>query len=101
MHLAFCPGERSGVLAVAGDEVVDVRLELNDSVEGRAVQRRPAEDGESDLDLIEPGRMGRRVVEMKRCDDASARGHASACGSRGCRGSRGSPGPDSRPRPCS
>src|SRR5271165_2535140 len=64
MHLSFCPGERSGVLVVAGDEGVDMRLELVGGVEGRAVQRHAAEDGEPDLNLVEPGRMGRRVMEM-------------------------------------
>ena len=64
MNLGLGPGERAGVVVVAGDEGVDVGLELIDALEGRTAQRFAAEDREPDLDLVQPGRMGRRVMEM-------------------------------------
>ena len=46
VDLALCPDERASLLVVAFDEGVDVRLKLMDGLEGRTVQRLPAEDRE-------------------------------------------------------
>jgi hypothetical protein len=63
MNLAFCPDEGCGGLVVAGDEGVDMGDELGDACKGCARERLACEDREPDFDLVEPGSMGRRVVE--------------------------------------
>ena len=64
MDLGFRPGEGFGGVIVGRDEGVDVSLELGGGVERCAGKRLSGEDGEPDLDLIEPGRMRRGEVEV-------------------------------------
>ena len=64
MDLGFGPDEGASALVVVGDEGVDVRDEFRNAGEGCAVERFAGEDGEPDFDLIEPGGVGRRVMEM-------------------------------------
>jgi hypothetical protein len=64
MDLGFCPGEWFGGVVVGRDEGVDMGLEFGDGVERCPSQRFTGQDGEPNLDLIEPGRGGRREVEM-------------------------------------
>jgi len=64
LDLALGPGERAGTLVVAGDEGIDMRLELIDTLEGRTAQRLCGQDREPNFDLVEPRRMGRGVVEV-------------------------------------
>jgi hypothetical protein len=63
MDLGFCPDERLGMLVVGVDEGIDVLPELLDRGEGGAVQGLLLQDGEPDLDLVEPRGSGRREVE--------------------------------------
>jgi hypothetical protein len=64
VNLGLCPDEGLGCLVVSFDEGVDVSDEFFDASEGRSVERLFGQDLEPDLDLIEPGGVGRRVVEM-------------------------------------
>ena len=64
VDLALGPDKWASVLIIAADEAGDMRLEFVDGLEGCSVQRLSAEDREPDLDLIEPRRVGRRVVEV-------------------------------------
>ncbi len=64
MHLGFGPDEGLGVFIVGLDEMVDVLAQLGDGGERGAAQGLTFQDGEPDLDLIEPGRPGRGEVEM-------------------------------------
>jgi hypothetical protein len=54
VYFALGPCEGSGLLVIVGDEGVDVGLELIDGLEGRAIERLPAEDREPNLDLVKP-----------------------------------------------
>ena len=60
----FGPSEGRGIGVVAGDEVIDVLPELVDRGEGGSAERFAGEDGEPDLDLIEPGSPCRGEVEV-------------------------------------
>jgi len=62
VYFALGPCEGSSLIVVVG-EGVDMRLELIDGLEGRAIEGLPAEDRELNLDLIKPRCVGRRVVE--------------------------------------
>lgn len=64
MHLGFGPCEGAGGAVVGFDKSIDVVPELSDAGEARAAEGLPAEDREPALDLVEPGGMGRREVEM-------------------------------------
>src|SRR6266849_3591853 len=64
MHLGFGPGEGCGGVVVGRDEGIDVGLELGDGVERCAGKRFASQDGEPDLDLIEPGGPRRGEVEV-------------------------------------
>src|SRR5438128_1374264 len=64
MDLGFGPGEGTGGLVIALDKGIDVFPELGDAGEAGTLEGLPAEDGEPALDLVEPGGMGRREVEM-------------------------------------
>ncbi len=64
MDFGLCPDEGSGSLVVSSDEGVDVGDEVLDAGEGRAVKRLLGEDREPDFDLVEPGGVGGRVMEM-------------------------------------
>ena len=57
------PDEGRGLGVVSGDEVIDVLPELGEGGEGGSAQRFAGEDGEPDLDLVEPGSPGRGEVE--------------------------------------
>ena len=64
MDLGFRPGEGFGGVVVGGDEGIDVSLELGGGAERCAGQRLAGQNGEPDLDLIEPGRMRWGEVEV-------------------------------------
>jgi len=57
------PGERHGGGIVGFHEGIDVILGLLDVGEASARQGVALQDGEPDLDLVEPGTVGRREVE--------------------------------------
>src|ERR1700756_4928965 len=57
------PDERLSLVVICVDVGIDVLLELLEACEGGAAERLPLQDREPYLDLIEPGRAGRR--EMK------------------------------------
>ena len=57
------PDEGNGAGIVAGDEGIDVVPELVDVGEAGAGERIALQDREPDLDLVEPGGVGRREVE--------------------------------------
>lgn len=63
-NLGLSPDEGHGVFVVGSDERIDVVLELGDGGERGAGQRFTLQDGEPDLDLIEPRGAGRGEVEM-------------------------------------
>lgn len=64
MDLRFVPGEGAGGLVVVLDEVINVFPELSDAGEAGALQRLATEDREPALNLIEPGGVGWREVEV-------------------------------------
>ncbi len=64
MDLGFCPEERSGGFVVVGDDDLDMSDEFGDALKRDAFERFCREDREPDFDLIEPGGMRRREVEM-------------------------------------
>jgi len=55
VDLSFGPGERLGGSIVAGDERIDMLLQLLDRGEGGAAEGLTLGDRKSCLDLIEPG----------------------------------------------
>jgi hypothetical protein len=63
-HASFLPLERNRPFVVGGDEPVDGRPKLVDGLEAAACQRAPLQDAEEHLHLVQPGSIGRRVVEM-------------------------------------
>ena len=63
MDAGFGPDEGNGTAVVAGDEVIDVVPELVDIGEAGAGEGAALEDGEPDLDLVEPGAVGRGEME--------------------------------------
>ena len=63
MDADFGPDEGNGTAVVAGDEVIDVVPELVDIGEAGAGEGAALEDGEPDLDLVEPGAVGRGEIE--------------------------------------
>src|SRR4051812_26196420 len=64
MDFGFAPGEGTGGLVVALDERIDVFPELSDASEACSLQGLAGEDREPALDLIEPGGVGRREMEV-------------------------------------
>src|ERR1700737_1812257 len=64
MDLRFAPGEGVGGLVVALDEGIDVFPELRNTGEAGALEGLPAEDREPAFDLVEPGGVRRREMEM-------------------------------------
>lgn len=58
MNDSLCPNDRHGASVVAGDEVIDVVSELLDVGEAGAGKGTGLQDGEPDLDLVEPGTVG-------------------------------------------
>lgn len=64
MDLGFVPGEGTSGLVVVVDEGIDVCPEVSDAGEAGALQRLATEDREPALNLIEPGGVGRREVEV-------------------------------------
>ncbi len=64
MDLAFCPDEWPGGFVVVGDERLDVGNEFWNTLERGAVERFSREDREPDFNLIEPGGVRRRELEM-------------------------------------
>jgi hypothetical protein len=64
MNFGFGPDERLCSFVVGRNEGVDMSLELINGVEGCAVKGFAGEDREPDFDLVQPRRVGRRVVEM-------------------------------------
>ena len=65
MDLGLTPLEGYGVLVVARDEGVDRRAQLGHRGEAGTLKRAAAEDREPDLDLVEPGSVGRGEVEVE------------------------------------
>ena len=63
MHLGFSPDEGLGGFVIVLDESVDVGLEFIDGLERCAVEGFAGENREPDFDLVQPGGVGRRVVE--------------------------------------
>ena len=63
MDDGLCPNEWCGASIVAVDESIDVIPELLDVGEGSGGQGVALENGEPDLDLVEPGAVGRGEVE--------------------------------------
>src|SRR5260370_42401548 len=63
MDAGFGADEGNGTAVVAGDEVIDVVPELVDIGEAGAGEGAALEDGEPDLDLVEPGAVGRGEIE--------------------------------------
>ena len=63
MNDILCPDERDGARVVAVDESIDVISELLDTDEAGSGQRIALQNGEPDLDLVEPGAVGWREVE--------------------------------------
>ena len=63
IHHGLGPNEWYGARVVAVDESIDVIPELLDIGEGSAGQGVALENGEPDLDLVEPGAVGRGEVE--------------------------------------
>src|SRR4029077_188934 len=63
MHHGLGPNEWYGARVVAVDESIDVIPELLDIGEGSAGQGVALENREPDLDLVEPGAVGRGEVE--------------------------------------
>ena len=59
------PFERLGCLVVPGEIVVDGRFQFGDAGEGSAADGFPGDLGEETLDLVQPGRRGRREVDME------------------------------------
>src|ERR1044071_6857527 len=57
------PDERDGAGVVAADEIIDVAPELLNVGEAGGGQGAALEDGEPDLDLVEPGTVGRGEVQ--------------------------------------
>ena len=64
VDLGFGPGERLGAFIVGLDEVVDMGAQLGDGMERSAGERLVGQDGEPNLDLVEPGGARRREVEV-------------------------------------
>src|SRR5450756_1210504 len=64
VHLPLLPLERRGGLVVHVDEAVDGTPDLARRGVAGPDQRTAAEDGEPDLDLVEPARVGRGEVEV-------------------------------------
>ena len=64
MNLGLGPDEGRGMLVVAGDEGIDVIPELADGCEAGVGERAALQDGEPDLDLVQPRGIGRGEVEM-------------------------------------
>lgn len=64
MDFGFGPDERLGGFVIVLDEGIDVGLEFINGLERCAVEGFAGEDREPDFDLVQPRRMGRRVVEM-------------------------------------
>ena len=58
------PGEGFRFFVVCFDIGIDVLFELLEVREGSAAKRSPLQDREPDFDLIEPGRAGRREMEL-------------------------------------
>ena len=56
-------GDRHGADIVRFDQGIDVILELLDVGEAGARQGVALQEGEPDLDLVEPGTVGRREME--------------------------------------
>ena len=63
MDRGLAPLEGRGGRIVGLDKGVDGLAQLPDRGEAGAFERAPGENREPDLDLVEPGRMGRRVVQ--------------------------------------
>ena len=57
------PDEGLGALIVLGEVAVDGGLEVDQGVEGAALQAAAGQRGEEGLDGVEPGAGGRREVE--------------------------------------
>jgi len=58
------PDEWLSVLVIRLDVGIDVLLELLEACEGGAAKRLPLQDREPYLDLVEPGRAGRREMKL-------------------------------------
>ena len=63
MDDGLCPDEWRGASIVAGDEVIDVGPELLDAGETGGGKGIALQDGKPDLDLVEPGAVGRGEVK--------------------------------------
>jgi hypothetical protein len=64
MDLGLAPGEGVGGLVVVLDEGIDVFPELRDAGEAGRFQGLAAEDREPALNLVEPGGVGWREMEV-------------------------------------
>ena len=59
------PFERFGMLVVGVDEQVDLALQVVHRAEGAAADRLVGDQSEPALELVEPGTVGRREVDME------------------------------------
>jgi hypothetical protein len=59
------PLERMGVMIPVGDEALDAQLKVFYAVEVAQLQALSVQDREPDLDLVQPGRVRRREVELE------------------------------------
>ena len=64
MDLFLGPDEGLGSVVVHVDVGIDVILKLLEACEGGAAKRLPLQDRKPYLDLIEPGRTGRREMKL-------------------------------------
>jgi len=53
------------MLIPVGDEVFDLTTQVSDRSKGAAADRALRDEAEPALDLVQPGRIGRRVVQVK------------------------------------
>ena len=64
MDLGFGPDERFGIFIVFGNEGIDVLAKFGNGREGCILEGFSSQDREPDFDLVEPGGVRRREVEV-------------------------------------
>src|SRR5438874_2596317 len=64
MDFGFGPDERFGIFIVFGNEGIDVLAKFGNGGEGCILEGFSSQDREPDFDLVEPGGVRRREVEV-------------------------------------